>query len=296
MTAPLRNGELPTGYLPKPDPATVAEPMTPETIRDYMDGIAAFLGGTANVIMQLGLRPVGYGVLESTVDSGKVTLHPLKRLRTTLTYLSVAMMGTDEERAAYREAVNGSHRTIRSSASSPVKYNAFDPKLQLWVAACLYWGFADLLGKLRGGLDEDTADAFYQYSVRLGSTLQMRPEMWPADRAEFDRYWDENLAKTEIDPAVRDYFDDLIDLKMLPRPVQFVFADLQRFIVAGLLPQHLRDQMRMTWTERDQRRFDRLMRAIGAVVTRLPVQARMFPMNYYLLDLRVRRRLGRPLV
>ncbi|WP_378743226.1 oxygenase MpaB family protein [Nocardia brasiliensis] len=293
MTAPLR------AATHEPDPSRAelsAQAFTPETIQEYMDGIAAFLGGTANVIMQLSLRPVGRGVLESTVDSGKVTLHPVKRLRTTLTYIAVAMMGSDEERAAYRDAVNGSHRPVRSGPQSPVKYNAFDPKLQLWVAATIYWGIDDLYTRMHGPLDPATAEALYQYSARLGTTLQMRQEMWPASRAEFLPWWEENLARHRIEPALRDYFDALIDLEMMPRPIRFTFAKLQRFIVAGLLPQHVRDEMRMTWTERDQRRFDRLLRGISVVHTRLPKQARMFPLNVYLFDLRRRMRLGKPLV
>ncbi|MFI7668225.1 oxygenase MpaB family protein [Nocardia sp. NPDC049526] len=294
MTEPLRSAD----HLPIPDrvgPAAV-EPITPETVEEYVDGVAAFLGGAANVIMQLSLRPVGRGVLESTVDSGKVTLHPIKRLRTTLSYLAVALMGSDEERALYREAVNESHRPVRSTSASPVKYNAFDPTLQLWVAACLYWGIDDLYTRMHGPMNPDAAEALYQYCARLGTTLQMRPEMWPANRAEFQRYWDENLPKRGIEPALRDYFDDLIDLKIMPRPVQFVFARLQRFVVTGLLPQHLRNEMRMTWSQRDQRRFDQLLRMISAVHTQLPKPVRMFPLNAYMFDVRRRIRLGKPLV
>ncbi|MFB8282536.1 oxygenase MpaB family protein [Nocardia colli] len=285
MTAPLHRVE------PSATPS-----LTPETVEPYMDGIAAFLGGTANVIMQLSLRPVGRGVLESTVDSGKVTLHPVKRLRTTLTYIAVAMMGSDEERAAYREAVNRSHRPIRSGPQSLVKYNAFDPKLQLWVAGTIYWGIDDLYTRMHGPLDPTAAEALYQYSARLGTTLQMRPEMWPADRAEFYPWWEQNLAQHRIEPALREYFDGLIDLRMMPWPIRFTFAKVQRFIVAGLLPPHVRAQMRMTWTDQDQRRFDRLLRGISVVNSRLPKQARLFPLNVYLFDLRRRMRLGKPLV
>ncbi|WP_330250131.1 oxygenase MpaB family protein [Nocardia sp. NBC_00565] len=293
MTEPLRDD-----YRSHPDRIgpTPVEPITPETVEDYIDGIAAFLGGTANVIMQLSLRPVGRGVLESTVDSGKVTLHPIKRLRTTLSYLAVALMGSEDERTRYRDAVDQSHRAVRSTAASPVQYNAFDPALQLWVAACLYWGIEDLYARLHGPMKPDVAEAFYRYCARLGTTLQMQPEMWPADRAAFHRYWDENLPKHGIEPALRDYFNDLIDLKMLPRPIRFVFAGLQRFIVVGLLPQHLRDEMRMTWTEADQRRFDRMLRTISAVHRRLPKLVRMFPLNAYMFDVRRRIRSGKPLV
>ncbi|WP_406265690.1 oxygenase MpaB family protein [Nocardia sp. NBC_00881] len=83
------------------------------------DGIAGFLGGTANVIMQLSAPPVGYGVVESTVAGGKVMLHPIKRLRTTLTHLSVAMLGSDEERATYRQSFS-IHVPYRTMMPAPV--------------------------------------------------------------------------------------------------------------------------------------------------------------------------------
>lgn len=263
---------------------------------EYIDGFAAFLGGTANVIMQLSTRPVGYGVLESTVDSGKVMLHPIKRLRTTLTYLSVATLGSEADRTAYRAAINVSHRAVRSTDASPVRYHAFDPKLQLWVAACLYWGAKDLYERLHGPMDEATAEAFYRDGARLGTTLQVRPEMWPADRAAFERYFAENLARTTIDPPIRDYFNELIDLKMLPRPAQLAVGRLHRFFVIGLLPPHLRAEMGVTWSARDDRVLDRTLRTLGAISARMPKQARMFPFNAYLLDMRIRRKLGLRLV
>ena len=59
---------------------------------------AATLLPAANVIMQLSLPGVGYGVLESPVDSGNVFKHPVKRARTTGTYLAAAIIGTDADR------------------------------------------------------------------------------------------------------------------------------------------------------------------------------------------------------
>src|ERR1700756_2971731 len=99
---------------------------------------AAVLLPAANVIMQLSAPPVGYGVLESPVDSGNVYKHPYKRARTTGTYLAAATVGTDKDREAIRQAVDAAHARVRSTPESPVPYNAFDPALQLWVAACLY--------------------------------------------------------------------------------------------------------------------------------------------------------------
>ncbi|WP_225725080.1 MULTISPECIES: oxygenase MpaB family protein [unclassified Nocardia] len=265
-------------------------------IRAVIDGSAAFFGAAANVIMQLSLPPVGYGVLESTVDSGKIMLHPIKRTRTTLTYLAVALLGTEDERAAYREAVNRSHIPVRSTPDSPVKYSAFDSRLQLWVAACLYWGARDLYERMHGPMDETAADGFYRHAERLGTTLQVRPGMWPADRAAFDRYWAENLNRTSIDPPIRDYFWEIVDLKMFPRPIQLAFGGFHRWVTAGLLPPHLRAEMGMRWSARDDRALARLLRAVGLVEARMPKAVKVFPVNAFLLDMRVRRKFGLPLV
>src|SRR4051812_11160147 len=116
----------------------------PEIERLARDAIAASgLYGTANVVMQLALLPVGRGVAESTVHSGRVDKHPFKRQRTTGSYLIVAMLGSDAERAAMRDEVNRQHAgVVRDEGEADVPYNAFDPELQLWVAACIYVGFA----------------------------------------------------------------------------------------------------------------------------------------------------------
>src|ERR1700742_2444175 len=99
---------------------------------------AAVLLPAANVIMQLSLPGVGYGVLESPVDSGNVYKRPFKRARTTGTYLAVATIGTESDRALIRAAVDTAHSQVRSTPSSPVSYNAFDPGLQLGGGGCLY--------------------------------------------------------------------------------------------------------------------------------------------------------------
>ncbi|MGW0183290.1 oxygenase MpaB family protein [Nocardia sp. NPDC003345] len=263
--------------------------------RPYIDG-AAILGAAANVIMQLAVPGVGYGVLESPVDSGKLTVHPVKRTRTTLTYLAVALLGSPQERTAYRKAVDTSHRQVRSTAESPVKYNAFDRNLQLWVAACLYWGARDLRDRMRGRPEPELEEIIYRHSARLGTTLQVPPESWPPDLAAFDRYWADNLARTRIDPPVREMLDEIVDLRMFPRPVQWFGGRFNRWVTAGLLPPHLRAEMGMRWSARDDRRFGRMLRTLGRASAALPVPVRNFPINAYLFDFRVRRRFGMKLV
>jgi len=136
-------------------------PPRPTRVVDLLNPTAVLLPA-ANVIMQLASPAVGYGVLESPVDSGNVYKHPLKRARTTGTYLAAATLGTDADRALIRDEVDRVHALVRSTKSSPVSYNAFDPRLQLWVAACLYRYYIDQHEFLYGPLDDDSADAVYQ--------------------------------------------------------------------------------------------------------------------------------------
>ena len=131
-------------------------------VRDLIDGVA-LLAATANVIMQLARPEVGYGVLENS----QVMRYPIRRIRSTVTYLSVAFLGTAAERAVCRRQVGRAHAAVRSTADSPVSYSAFDPRLQLWVAACLYRGVADVHALLHGPVDDAAADAVYRECSRL---------------------------------------------------------------------------------------------------------------------------------
>jgi uncharacterized protein (DUF2236 family) len=266
---------------------------------DGLMGIA-LLAGPANVIMQLARPGVGYGVLESRVYSGRVDLHPIKRARTTFTYLAVAAKGSDAQKEAFRRAVNGAHAQVYSTSDSPVAYNAFDPDLQLWVAACLYKGAIDIYDMFVGEMDEATAERHYRDGMALGTTLQVPPEMWPADRAGFDRYWQESLARVHIDDTVRDYLYPIAASRVrgvkLPRSMQRRSESLALLITTGFLPQQFRDEMRLPWSPERQRKFDRLMAALRVVNNRMPHVIRQFPFNVLLRDLDRRIRTGRRLV
>lgn len=265
-------------------------------IRDQMAGAAGMLGAAANVVMQLGNPGVGYGVVESSVDSGNVLIHPWKRLRTTLSYLVVALFGSEQDIDRYRQAVNRSHVPVRSGPDSPVRYNAFDPELQLWVAACLYVGFRDARTLFLGPMDDATADGLYQYCSRLGTSLQVPRDAWPVDREAFEEYWRAGLAAVSYDEPVRAHLMKVVELRMVRRPLQWGNAGVNRFFTTGMLPPEVRTAMRLEWSAAQQRRFDRWV-ALLRVVTRLtPRWARNLPIRLQLAEVRWRMRTGRRLV
>ncbi len=271
----------------------------PALFDDGIPGIA-LLAGPANVIMQLGRPGVGYGVMESRVESGRIDRHPIKRARTTFTYLAVATRGNPEQQKAYRKAVTQVHAQVTSTADSPVTYNALDPELQLWVAACLYKGGVDVRRTFIGEMDDGTADQHYRESVALGTMLQMRPEMWPADRPAFDKYWEEQLENIHIDDAIREFLYPIAVARMkglqLPGPLQNINESVALLITTGFLPQRFRDEMKLAWNSAKQREFDALMTAVRLGNNLAPSLVRNFPFNVLLHDVNWRMRTGRPLV
>jgi uncharacterized protein (DUF2236 family) len=267
-----------------------------ERLLRRLDGVAVFLGGPANVIMQLSWPEVGYGVVESRVHSGSAMKRPFKRFRTTIGYLGVALLGTDELRDAFREAINGQHRQVRSTPDSPVRYNAFNRELQLWVASCLYYGSRDFVVRMHGPMSDHEEEVLLRSAARLGTSLQVPEDMWHSDRAAFEAYWAEGLARVRIDPPVRKYLMTILDHEILPFPLNKLAGPLGRWVNTGFLPPEIRGAMGLSWSVRDERRHARLVRLIGRLNEPLPRLIRLFPLNAMMLNLRLRHRFGKPLV
>lgn len=271
------------------------DPVARALVEASLSGIGMAAAG-ANVIMQLSMLPVGHGVAKSRVDSGRVDERPLKRTRTTLAYLAVALLGTDEEREAMRREVDRQHRQVRSLPGDPVPYNAFDTALQLWVAACLYKGTEDIARVAGIERSDEELERVYRYCARLGTTLQVRPDQWPADRQAFQAYWDDKVGQIEMDELTRGYLRGIARAEFLGKPWSWLLGPLVQLQSIGFLPPEFRAELGLPWTGRDQRVFDVMMSTWAAVDRRVPAVIRRFPFNMYLWDTRLRIRSGRPIV
>jgi uncharacterized protein (DUF2236 family) len=256
----------------------------------------AFAAGAANVVMQLSWPPVGHGVVESKVDSGNLLKHPWKRARTTFQYIAVAILGTPEDRLAFRAAVDGAHRQVKSAADSPVRYNAFDRDLQMWVAACLFVGLEDTYQLLRGAMTAEQAEQFYRSAWTLGTTLQVTEDQWPATRAAFDGYWTSACARVSIDDTVRQYLFDLIGLKMINPLLRIPFRPLLKFLTVGFLAPAFRQALGVNWGPMRQRLFEWLFLLVAFVNRFMPVFLRQGSSYALLADVRRRVRTNERLV
>lgn len=262
--------------------------------RRLLTGLA-LVGAGANVVMQLSLAPVGRAVLESRVESGALTRHPLKRTRTTLSYLALAMCGTEDERAWVGREVSRQHRGVRSGGSSPVAYDAFDPALQLWVAACLYRGGLDVLALYGEAPDEATLDALYERSARLATALQVPPGAWPATRSDFDAYWDARRTELSVDEPTRRYLVDLLALGFVPRPLARLLGPWHTRVSLTLLDPPFRALLGLDLGAAEEARARRQLAGLARLYRLLPPALARVPFNWALADARARRARGRAL-
>jgi len=251
---------------------------------------------SANVVMQLSRRGIGRAVAESRVPSGSLIRHPIKRTRTTLAYIWTSLYGTDAQRGQLRHSVNAQHRHVRSRPHDDVAYDAFDTKLQLWVAACMYLGCLQGYVTLYGPVVDEIADALFERCSRFATTLQVPAHRWPSDRTEFATYWNSAIADIEVDDVTSRYLHDFIDLRYLPRPIGYVVRRLNRLLTGGYLLPPFRDALGIEWGPREQRRFDRIVALMRWFNRILPAPVATLPWNLVRRDTLRRLARQRPLM
>lgn len=242
-------------------------------------------GGGRAILLQLANPAIGHGVAHHS----DFTNRPLDRLHATLTYVYAVACGTPDELRAVRRRVNRAHAPVHSapagdSADQPT-YNAFNPELQLWVAATLYDSAMTVHDRVFGPLSDDAADQMYRDYAALGSELQVPHTLWPADRAAFATYWNDQLGRLRTDDTTRNVAQQLLHPRTGPLWLRAAMP-LGRLLTAGFLPPTVRAEFALPWNQRTQRRFDALMRFTSVVYPVLPRAIRHWPKNHYLRALR----------
>ncbi len=256
-------------------------------LKDFVGEQMLMLGAGSTVMYQLAMKGVGLGVAEHSTTMKR----PVDRLRTTLTYVFVMSLGTEEEKKAVSRMVNKMHSTVRS----PGRYSAYDPELQLWVAATLAKNGEWLFEKVFNPMDEATKERVYRESWIFGTALQVTPEMWPQDRAAFDAYWEESLEKLEPDPIVQRYANQLLDVRSAPwvmRPA----LPLQSLMTRGNLDARTREILGLSWSQRDQRRYDAFWKVFVPVYRLVPRPLRQLHAQLVMRDMRRRMRKGKRVI
>lgn len=247
-------------------------------LEDFASEGILLAGAGRAILLQIAHPAVGRGVARHSDFASD----PLRRLRNTLTYVYVVACGDPDEVERVARRVDATHGPVHGD-----DYDAFDPELQLWVAATLYATAIDLHERVIGPLPSDDAEAILQQYAVLGTSLQLPAGLWPEDVAAFQRYWAASMGRLSVDEEVRDVARALLHPRHGPLWLRAAMP-LVRLVTAGLLPERLRSAFGLPWDSRRQRRFERTIRVMAGVNRALPSRVRRWPRDHYLSRFRRR--------
>lgn len=239
-------------------------------------------GGGRALLLQIAHPAVGRGVVEHSDFASRM----LDRFHATMSFVYVSAFGTPEEYSALLRHINRAHAPVRAaSEGAKPAYNAFDPALQLWVAATLYQTMVTIYDRVFPPLSSADRERVYQRMVALDRMLQLSEEHWPPTAAAFDAYWEDTVRSLKVTDDTRRIAGYILDPHGIPQWLRLALPDA-RLLTAGLLPPAIRQQFELPWDDQCARRYDRRMGLLKAVYPRLPLRLRHSPRDAYLRRLR----------
>jgi uncharacterized protein (DUF2236 family) len=248
--------------------------MASRAVTRYASDGVLIAGGARAILLQVSDPAVGAGVARHSDFAHR----PVERLRNTLTFAYAVVLGTPDDAARVAAFVNRAHVPVD---------RAEDASLQLWVAATLYDTATRVHDRVFGAADDSVADELYLAYAALGTSLQMPETLWPADRGQFARYWDERLVSLDVTDDARQIAHDLFAPVAAPAWLR-AGLPLARLLTLDLLPPSVRAAYGFEWSPRDRRRARRAWRLIRFVVALTPHRLRSWPSRHYLRQLRRR--------
>jgi uncharacterized protein (DUF2236 family) len=251
-----------------------ADPAFPPgaVIRWVNEEPAIMFGAGRALLLQLAHPAVAAGVNEHS----DFQHDPFKRLQGTLEAVYTMVFGPE----ALAEGVGRRIRWIHTFVTGPT-YQANDPANLLWVHATLLDSALSCYERLVGPLSPAHRDTYYEEMTRVAARFGCPRDAQPVDYAAFRAYWDEQVRTIQVTDVGRRLARDIVHPKLpfkLHVPLAPVLAG-QRLVAVGTLPPLLREQFGFTWTGRDQRRLDRVHRAVRTANRLVPRRVRVAPVH-----------------
>ncbi|WP_313811290.1 oxygenase MpaB family protein [Glutamicibacter sp.] len=200
---------------------------------------ALLLGAGRAILLQLADPQVGRAIAEHS----DFAANPLSRLIHTLGYIYALSNGSDEQQRAIIEHVNRAHAPVhgtRNKTSNEPAYSAFDPNLQLWVAATLFDSARALGAQVLPWWQEVAGDQLYREYARLGDALQMPTEYWPEHEKAFNSYFAQRLTTLNVNESVKSQATELFRGQHAPWWIRLPLP-LMRDVTIAQLPPRVRE-------------------------------------------------------
>lgn len=242
---------------------------------DFRDGL---LAGQV-LVLQVAHPVVAAGVR----DHSGYTEDPWTRLMRTGASLSIYVYGGPAGARFEAERLRKLHRTF-TGIDNGKRYSALDPKAYAWVHATLVKVPIDTQRFFGRPLPQTELEEYYAQMRDIGRLLGVREQDLPPDWAAFERYYDETVANFSTNSTIETLFDTI---RTVRKPVRWLpdswwrlHGRVQMFLLRATLPPELRAKVGLSWSAKDQRRFDRFARVTRMLVNPIPAAVRTAHMRW----------------
>ncbi|GAA2453117.1 oxygenase MpaB family protein [Actinomadura vinacea] len=244
---------------------------------------AVLLGAGRALLLQVAHPRIAQGV----ADHSDLRQRPLDRLFGTLDFLTIVAFGTEEEAERIGRAIRRMHERITGPG-----YSGNDPDLQVWVNATLIDAALHVYERVLGSPSGDLAAAYVDQARCVADVLGCPPGAQPADIAAFRRYMDEMISTLEVTDTGREVMRAVLWSRKLRWMAPALWVN--RFVTTGMLPEPIREQYGLPWSDRKDRVLWTVLRAVSSVYRLVPRRVRQagIPLMLWSSRRRVARRAG----
>ena len=234
--------------------------------------VLVLAGGSCALLMQAAHPVVAAGVNEHSTYA----TDPFGRLQRTLTSSFDVVFGTRSRADAAIRRVNAIHAAVRGQLPGGAAYSAGDPEALMWVHATLVDTALRIYTRFVGPLSSDEQRRYLVEAAEVAERLGVPPVDLPTDVPEL-RDWMAEMVETErvrVTPAARRIARTVLYPNgLVPR----LAWDGAHLISLATLPDPLRRQYGIRWSERRERGVERLAAVSRRTLPLVPPPLRFVP-------------------
>jgi uncharacterized protein (DUF2236 family) len=247
--------------------------------------VIVLAGGSCALLMQAAHPVVAAGVAEHSTYA----TDPFGRLRRTLTSSFDVVFGTRGRAEAAIRRVNAIHASVRGRLDDGAPYAASDPEALLWVHATLIDTALRVYSRFVRPLAPAEEREYLLEASHVAVRLGVAPGDLPTEVPDLREWMAAMIAdgRIRVTPEARRVADTVLyPSRLVPR----VAWDAAHLVSLATLPEPLRRQYGIGWSDRRERGVERLAAVTRRALPLVPAPLRFVP-HARSADRRVRRAL-----
>ena len=234
--------------------------------------LVVLAGGSCALLLQAAHPSVAAGVVQHSTYA----TDPFGRLLRTLDSSFAVVFGSRSEAEAALRRVNAIHASVRGRRPDGRPYSALEPEALLWVHATLVDTALRVYDRFVAPLGAADEQRYHEESAAVGLALGIPAVDMPATIVELRAWMDRMVGsgRIRVTPDARRIARSILYPTRFPPRIAW---DAAHLVSLSTLPEVIRHQYRIGWSDGRERGIERLATVSRRVLPRLPALLRTAP-------------------